>query len=116
MQAGSRVLTENCSFDPYWWRAAPHKQEPAIAPPRSTDVAIIGSGITGLVAALHLARGGRQVTVFEAHEPGYGASTRNAGYVGRTLKHGFGELIESHGLKVADIDDLLLRLGAAPAD
>lgn len=26
-----------------------------------------------------------------------------------------GELIESHGLKVADIDDLLLRLGAAPA-
>jgi 3,4-dihydroxy 2-butanone 4-phosphate synthase len=27
-----------------------------------------------------------------------------------------GELIESHGLKVADIDDLLLRLGAAPAD
>lgn len=25
-----------------------------------------------------------------------------------------GELIESHGLKVADIDDLLLRLGAAP--
>ena len=101
MQAGSRVLTENCSFDPYWWRAAPHKQEPAIAPPRSTDVAIIGSGITGLVAALHLARGGRQVTVFEAHEPGYGASTRNAGYVGRTLKHGFGELIESHGLPFA---------------
>ena len=64
-------------------------------------MAIIGSGITGLVAALHLARGGRQVTVFEAREPGYGASTRNAGYVGRTLKHGFGELIEGHGLPFA---------------
>jgi glycine/D-amino acid oxidase-like deaminating enzyme len=99
--SGSRVLTETCSFDPYWWRAAPHNEEPAAAPPPSTDVAIIGSGFTGLVAALHLARAGRQVTVFEAREPGYGASTRNAGYVGRTLKHGFGELVESHGLPFA---------------
>jgi glycine/D-amino acid oxidase-like deaminating enzyme len=99
--SGSRVLTESCSFDPYWWRAAPHNEEPAAAPPPSTDVAIIGSGITGLVAALHLARGGRQVMIFEAREPGYGASTRNAGYVGRTLKHGFGELVESHGLPFA---------------
>jgi glycine/D-amino acid oxidase-like deaminating enzyme len=98
---GSRVLTETCSFDPYWWRAAPHKQESAATPPLSTDVAIIGSGITGLVAALHLARGGRQITVFEAQEPSYGASTRNAGYVGRTLKHGFGELVERHGLPFA---------------
>lgn len=97
MVSGSRVLSETCSFDPYWWQAAPHKEEPAGTPPPTTDVAIIGSGITGLVAALHLARGGRQVTVFEAQEPGYGASTRNAGYVGRTLKHGFGELVESHG-------------------
>ena len=64
-------------------------------------MAIIGSGITGLVAALHLARGGRQVTVFEAQEPGYGASTRNAGYVGRTLKHGFGELVKTNGLPFA---------------
>ena len=101
MAYGSRVLTETCSFDPYWWRAAPHKQEPAATLPLSADVAIIGSGITGLVAALHLARGGRQVTVFEAQEPGYGASTRNAGYVGRTLKHGFGELVERHGLAFA---------------
>jgi len=97
MGAVSRVLTETCSFDPYWWRAAPHAAEPAAPPPSRTDVAIVGSGITGLVAALHLARGGRQVTVFEAQEPGHGASTRNAGYVGRTLKHGFGELIEGHG-------------------
>jgi glycine/D-amino acid oxidase-like deaminating enzyme len=61
----------------------------------------VGSGITGLVAAIHLARGGRQVTVFEAKEPGHGASTRNAGYVGRTLKHSFGEIMESQGLDKA---------------
>ncbi len=97
----SAAVTPDCSFDPYWWRAAPqeHTQVQTIA--RAVDVAIVGSGYTGLVAALHLARGGRQVTVFEAHELGYGASTRNAGYVGRTLKHGFGELIDRHGLAFA---------------
>ncbi|MBI2718291.1 MAG: FAD-binding oxidoreductase [Rhizobiales bacterium] len=101
MAFGSPVLSAECSFDPYWWRAAPHEEKSAPAVPRATDVAVIGSGITGLVAALHLARGGRQVTVFEAREPGHGASTRNAGYVGRSLKHGFGELIESHGVDFA---------------
>ncbi len=101
MAFGSKVLSESCSFEPYWWRAAPHEEVAAAPPPGKTEVAIVGSGITGLVAALHLARGGRQVTVFEAREPGHGASTRNAGYVGRTLKHGFGELIEGHGLEFA---------------
>ena len=64
-------------------------------------MAIVGSGITGLNAAIMLARGGRQVTVFEAKEPGHGASTRNAGYVGRTLKHSFGEIMEGQGLDKA---------------
>ena len=41
------------------------------------------------------------MVVLDAGPPGHGASTRNAGYVGRTLKHGFGELMESHGLAFA---------------
>lgn len=98
MAFGSTALSSNASFDPFWWRAAPHGQKMPSIPPKRTDVAIVGSGITGLVAAIHLARGGRQVTVFEAKEPGHGASTRNAGYVGRTLKHGFGEIMENQGL------------------
>lgn len=101
MAFGSTALSAEASFDPYWWRAAPHAETQPGVPPRETDVAIAGSGITGLVAALHLARGGRKVTVFEAREPGHGASTRNAGYVGRTLKHGFGEIMEAEGLDQA---------------
>jgi glycine/D-amino acid oxidase-like deaminating enzyme len=91
------ILTAGCRLEPYWWRAAPHVSEPTGSLPRAADVAIIGSGITGLTAALHLARAGRSVVVFDAAEPGYGASTRNAGYVGRTLKHTFGELLQSFG-------------------
>ena len=92
------VLTPDCRFEPYWWRAAPHEPEKAGILPPSADVAIIGSGITGLVAAIYLARAGRSVVVLDAREPGYGASSRNAGYIGRTLKHTFGEIIASHGL------------------
>lgn len=97
----SDVLTAECRLEPYWWRAAPrdHAEPPPL--PARTDVAIVGSGITGLVAALHLARAGRDVTVIDAGVPGHGASSRNAGYVGRTLKQTFGELVDSHGLEFA---------------
>jgi glycine/D-amino acid oxidase-like deaminating enzyme len=86
---------------PYWWEAAPRPERAPAPVPAKTDVAIVGSGYTGLSAALHLARGGREVTVFEAGEPGYGASSRNAGYVGRTLKHSLGSLIDSVGTERA---------------
>ncbi|MBM3520168.1 MAG: FAD-binding oxidoreductase [Alphaproteobacteria bacterium] len=102
MAYGSSALSDQCSFEPFWWSAAPLEAREAIEElPSSADVAIVGAGITGLVAALHLARGGRKVVVLDAGPPGHGASTRNAGYVGRTLKHGFGELIDAHGLDFA---------------
>jgi glycine/D-amino acid oxidase-like deaminating enzyme len=101
MHERTSVLTPDCRLEPYWWRAAPHKREKAGALPSSADVAIVGSGITGLVAAIHLARAGRSVVVLDAQEPGRGASSRNAGYVGRTLKHTFGEIMASHGLGYA---------------
>lgn len=101
MAHGSSALRPQASFEPFWWRAAPHMPVQPGLPPAATDVAIVGSGLTGLVAALDLARGGRKVTVFEAQEPGHGASTRNAGYVGRTLKHSFGEIMDTQGLDQA---------------
>ena len=59
---------------------------PAIATPpldsdRRVSVAVVGAGFTGLSAAPHLAEKGVDVTVLEAHEPGWRASGRNGGQV-----------------------------------
>jgi gamma-glutamylputrescine oxidase len=47
----------------------------------AVDVAIVGGGITGISAALHLAERGYKVAVLEAEHIGWGASGRNGGQV-----------------------------------
>lgn len=50
------------------------------------EVAIVGGGLTGLSAALHLAEAGTSVAVVEARQPGWGASGRNGGQLNPGLK------------------------------
>jgi glycine/D-amino acid oxidase-like deaminating enzyme len=83
---------------PYWWDAAPREPTGPASLPAEVDVAIVGSGHTGLSAALTLARAGRSVAVLDRGPPGFGASSRNAGFVGRTFKHSFASLVERAGL------------------
>lgn len=45
------------------------------------DCIIVGGGLAGLNAALHLARAGKRVIVLEANSIGWGASGRNGGFV-----------------------------------
>lgn len=91
------LFSDDFKDTPYWWEAAPRAKSEPRTPPKRADVAIVGSGITGLNAALTLARAGRSVVVLDAGDLGQGASTRNSGYVGRTLKRGFAELMHKHG-------------------
>ena len=97
----SDLFTPDFAERPHWWDlAAPEPGEECDLPP-TADVAIVGSGYTSLVAALHLARAGRSVLVLEAEEAGHGASRRNAGYLGRTLKRSFTWLEEHRGAEYA---------------
>jgi glycine/D-amino acid oxidase-like deaminating enzyme len=87
--------------EPYWWLAAPR---PTLVPdplPAICDVAIIGSGYTGLAAALELARAGRQVVVLDAEDAGWGCSTRNGGQVSSSIKPSYRELEARYGAAAA---------------
>jgi len=95
------LLTTDFKPAPYWWDAAPLTASPDGAPSPSYDVVIVGSGYTGLRAALTLARAGRGVAVFDKEMPGFGASRRNAGFLGRTLKHAYVDLKAARGTAYA---------------
>jgi glycine/D-amino acid oxidase-like deaminating enzyme len=87
----ARVFHADFKAEPYWWEAWRPTREPDSDLPARTDVAIIGGGYAGLNAALELVRNGTEVTVFEAQDLGYGASTRSGGAVsgGVSLGKGF---------------------------
>jgi glycine/D-amino acid oxidase-like deaminating enzyme len=105
----SRGLT----YRPYWWDAAPRPATGGVLP-RQADVVIVGSGFTGLSAALTLLRHGRSVAVLERDAPGFGASTRNGGQIGSgNQKFRVKRLIELRGRKKAEA---MLREGVRMLD
>jgi len=102
------------TFRPYWWEAAPRQETPRTTPPQQADVVIVGSGFTGLSAALTLLRHGRSVVVLERGVPGFGASTRNGGQTGSgNQKFRVKRLIELRGRKKAEA---MLREGVRMLD
>lgn len=91
------VFADDCRFEPYWWSRTPRPVLPERALPPSADVAIVGSGYTGLHAALQTARAGRSTIILDAEEAGWGCSTRNGGQISTSIKPGFSELARRHG-------------------
>lgn len=64
------------------WVEKPDDMQPALEGNVSADVVIVGAGFVGLSAALELAKQGAKVVVLEREFAGFGASGRNAGYLG----------------------------------
>ncbi|HEX6907310.1 MAG TPA: FAD-binding oxidoreductase [Terriglobales bacterium] len=83
----------------FWWDTVAMPEGETAALPEKVDVAVIGSGFSGLSAARTLARRGAQVAVLEAESLGWGASSRNGGMVLTGMKLGVGKLVARYGLE-----------------
>lgn len=92
--SSTKYFTDDFKAAPYWWDALPPRIAELADIPSTADVVVVGAGLTGTSAATTLARGGRDVVILEQEHPGYGASTRNAGFVGRHFKHSLTELLK----------------------
>lgn len=86
---------------PYWWEEAPVGPSPDEPLAPRVDVAILGAGYAGLSAALPLARAGRSVAVFDAMNPGEGASSRNGGITSGSIRPSLATLTRKFGEKNA---------------
>lgn len=82
---------------PFWVDDHPRPGGLSSEPPRETDHLIVGSGLTGLAAALRLAGGGAQVTVLDAGEIASGASSINGGMVSPDVKAGIRTIYKRYG-------------------
>ncbi|MEK7327861.1 MAG: FAD-dependent oxidoreductase [Chloroflexota bacterium] len=92
---------------PFWWDTVTMPEADSTLPTSNVDVAVIGSGFTGLAAARALAKRGARVAVLEAETIGWGASSRNAGMTLTGLKAGVSASFAKYGR------DLTRRMFAA---
>ena len=88
---------------PLWTDQFPRPNNLATShnPSSDTDIAIIGSGYTGLCAARILRKNGASVTIFERNTIGWGASSRNGGMATPGLKQGIQKIYKMYGSKLA---------------
>ncbi|MBK7455981.1 MAG: FAD-binding oxidoreductase [Anaerolineales bacterium] len=86
----------------YWNTTVNMPSDSSLHPiPQKADVAIIGSGYTGLSAAITLAKRGVNVVVLEAETVGWGASSRNGGMTLTGLKVPMQTIIKKYGRDLA---------------
>jgi glycine/D-amino acid oxidase-like deaminating enzyme len=84
---------------PFWTDqfSRPADLSVAATPPTKVDVAIVGSGYTGLNAARVLAKSGASVAVLERETIGWGASSRNGGMATPGIKQSMTEIFKRYG-------------------
>ena len=88
---------------PLWTDQFPRPNNLATSdnPNSDIDIAIIGSGYTGLCAARILRKNGASVTIFDRNTVGWGASSRNGGMATPGLKQGIQKIYKMYGSKLA---------------
>jgi glycine/D-amino acid oxidase-like deaminating enzyme len=95
---GRTPLSSDYRESCYWWDdVGPPQGLGDGNVPAAADVVVIGSGYTGMSAALESARRGRDVVVLEERTVGWGASSRNGGMVSPGTKQSLGRLRDRYG-------------------
>lgn len=94
---GTEGLPTDCRNRSYWTDLLPDPPALPKKPLTSVDVLIVGSGYTGLSAAIETARGGRSTMVLDSEDPGFGCSTRNGGQISTSIKPSLKELTAKYG-------------------
>lgn len=88
---------------PFWVDDHPRPHELGkSALPGETDFLVVGSGLTGISAALRLVDAGKSVTVLDAGEVAGGASAINGGMVSADVKAGIPSVQAKYGDEIAD--------------
>jgi hypothetical protein len=95
------ILTTDFKTDPYWWDAVPRPELGQPQLPARADVVVIGSGYTGLNAALQTSRGARHTVVLDSEAAGWGCSTRNGGQISTSIKPDYEPLARKYGAQPA---------------
>lgn len=82
---------------PFWVEEFPRPEGITSDLPSDADVLVVGSGLTGLSAALRLARGGKTVAVVDRGAIASGASAINGGMVSPDIKAGIKVIFDRFG-------------------
>ncbi|MEM9442615.1 MAG: FAD-binding oxidoreductase [Pseudomonadota bacterium] len=93
----SDLLSPDVTTTPYWLREHEAPDDNAGPLPKTADVVVIGSGYTGLSAALQTARDGMTTVILEAGRPGEGCSTRNGAHISTSVKPSLETLAKRYG-------------------
>jgi len=86
--------------DPVWIHKHPYNQIPTFPPldhDLTTDICIIGAGISGIHVAHELVARGHSVVLLEARNPLSGESGRTSGHLTNDLDDGYLAIAQKHG-------------------
>lgn len=97
-RASAPIWQEGWSDRSFWLDGLGPAPASADDLPGEADVIIIGSGYTGLNAAIECARGGKSTLVLDAGDPGHGCSTRNGGQISTSIKPSLAKLVAKYGV------------------